>query len=706
MAGLRLRVLGGFELQAEAQSLAASLGKKTRALLAYLAVTRSAQSREHLAQLLWPDRFEEQARQSLRQSISSLRKALGEQAAALLVTEEDRVATAPGLASDLADFERLAAGEGPADWQTAVEIYEGPLLADLGSVSEPFDAWLEGEDTRLRSLAADTLGRLLDAPEGTEGRGDPVLLAERLVALDPYREDAHRTLMRAYAGSGRRSAALRQYQICRDSLAQDLQVEPEAETQRLFEEIRAAGDSPAASSDALAVPQKGRSDGGLLRRRPLAAVLVLLLLVLAGLGGGYAIWGLKVGLGPFDPPPEGLDLTLPTKPSIAVLPFRAVGDSQEAAGFAEGLTEGVTTALTMVSDMFVIARSAASRFGEEDRDLAAIADRLGVRNVLDGSVQQAGSRVRVSARLVEGESGKQIWAQSFDREITDLFEVQDEIIHRILVALQAEMTEGEQARISMEKQRPNLRAWVLAAQALKHLRLLTRADTLRARALYEQAILTDPDYRGAWEGLAWTHWVDARFDWGTSREDSLRRAEEISQKSFAIAPERGINIALQSMLALMRGEHALAVRMGEEALRLQPSGADVTALLAYALSYTGDLERSAELARRALRLSPFYSDWYRWTLARAYRLQGRLEEALEILTAEAREENRSIALLLELAAVHAAMDETEAAAEVAKQILSRNPDFSSAAWLAMPPYADPATAAAELALLVKAGLPE
>ncbi len=160
------------------------------------------------------------------------------------------------------------------------------------------------------------------------------------------------------------------------------------------------------------------------------------------------------------------------------------------------------------------------------------------------------------------------------------------------------------------------------------------------------------------------------------------------------------------MLALMRGEYELAVQFGEAALKLQPNGADITALLAHALSYTEDLERSAALAKRALRLSPFYSDWYRWSLAWAYRLQGKLSDALEILTVDRNTEESSIALLLELAAVYAALERHEDAAEIAEEVLTRNPDFSSADWLAMPPYAEAAQAQAELGPLRAAGLPD
>ncbi len=137
---------------------------------------------------------------------------------------------------------------------------------------------------------------------------------------------------------------------------------------------------------------------------------------------------------------------------------------------------------------------------------------------------------------METDSGKQVWAQSFDREVTDLFTVQDEIVHRILIALQAEMTEGEQALISMEVRRPDLRAWVLAAQALRHLRLLTRGEVLRARELYERAIAIDPDYRGAWEGLAWTFWVDTRFAWGPRAKHPCSRPNQFRRRVFPSHP--------------------------------------------------------------------------------------------------------------------------------------------------------------------------
>jgi len=254
MAELTLRLLGGFLLRADTRPRPLPV-RKAQALLAYLALRAGrAHPRETLMHLLWGDTGEKQARQSLRQTMVRLRRALGAGRRQALVAQGDTIALNPAaIRVDVVEFERLVR-RGTADaLQGAVALYQGPLLDGLRIAAPAFEEWLEGERARLHEQALVALRRLL-ARHGRTGPLDAAIsVAARLLALDPLQEDVHRTLMRLYARQGRRAAALRQYQACVAVLGKELGVEPEDDTKRLYLEIlqrpgpaRARGGAPSA----------------------------------------------------------------------------------------------------------------------------------------------------------------------------------------------------------------------------------------------------------------------------------------------------------------------------------------------------------------------------------------------------------------------------------------------------------------------------
>ena len=302
--------------------------------------------------------------------------------------------------------------------------------------------------------------------------------------------------------------------------------------------------------------------------------------------------------------------------------------------------------------------------------------------------------------------GRQLWAARYDREVKQVFAMQDEIIQEIVTALQVQMTEGEQERISFQHGTKNLDAWMMAGNGLKLLRRLTRRDNVRARGLYSQATNLDPDYPGAWAGLAWTHFLDARFGWTASPLDSLKRASELAQKAFMLDPTRPRTYALLGNLSLLNGDHDKGIELLEQGVELNPNGADVVALLALALTYAGDYQRSITLMNRAMRLSPYYPAWYRWSLGRAYRLAGQHGEALAWLKARPGDEPPPLIQRVELVATYSHTGSMIKARAEAAVILKDFPRFSVRLWTRWPPYEDPSEAEREVRALVQAGLPE
>lgn len=734
--GLKLDLLGEFRLTRDGEGAAIVLGRRERALIAYLALSpRQRQSRERLATLLWGNRMEESARHSLSQTISVLRRALDDQAGVILVKDSDPLTfDIAGVTIDAVEFERLIADGSRAAIETALALYRGELMAGLSIKVGEFDDWLEGERRRLRDRAAEGLARLVSLYAEAGESEAAIATAQRLLALEPLHEEAHRTLMRLYSRSGRRAAALRHYQSFVAQLRRDLSADPEPETVRLFDDIRsqppegggegevAAAALPPAAAAAAPTALSAVPAPAARRRKPIwrRSWLIAVGLGLAPAALVVAVLALAVVSAVFwripelAPAPLGgmiIDLKalaqVAEPPSIVVLPFQGRGADPMEQEFADGIGEDITTALSRVSEMLVISRQSALVYRDRPASVQRVAKELGVRYVLDGSVQMSGRQIRVSVALVDADRGHQIWAQRYDREVSDVFALQDEMTLEIITNIQVELGEGERERISLAHGTRSLEAWTLAGQALKLLRHLTPEDNAKARSLYERALALDPKYPGPHDGLAWTHFLDARFGWSASREASVQQAAVLAEQSLALDPTRARSYSLLGAIALVAGDFERAVTLGEKAVEMEANDSDNAALLAFTLTYTGEPQRAIALLQRAMRLSPYYPDWYRWMLARAHRLDGRTREAIALLLASgSADEMQSLLPLSELAAAYAESGQLLKAGAVAKDIRRLAPNFSVGAYLSMPPYADADTAEREAKALAAAGLPD
>src|SRR5262249_27450720 len=246
MTGLRLSLLGSFRLEADSEIALPS--RKAQALLAYLAVPAGRAARgAQLAGLLWADRGDVAARHNLRMALSQIAKATrtGAKNPAAVITSADRIAVDPeAFAVDAAQLERLVADGSPAALQEAVELCHGDLLEGLNLQGEPFEEWLTAQRSRFRELAVQAHRLLLDHQIPSDGAEAATITALRLLALDPTDEDAHRKLMRLYLAQGRKDAALRQFQICADTIQRELGVAPDAETRALHRSIAQPGQTP------------------------------------------------------------------------------------------------------------------------------------------------------------------------------------------------------------------------------------------------------------------------------------------------------------------------------------------------------------------------------------------------------------------------------------------------------------------------------
>jgi TolB-like protein len=478
---LLLKLLGEFAVRDGSGAALSLPTRKTRALLGYLAFNADRpQPRERLMALLWSDRSERQARQSLNQALLSIRK-LGDVDGALLDSDGEHVTLrGDAVESDVRRLRSLLKDE-PAE---AVTLYDGPFLDGLSVPDPAFEDWLLATRSELHALVCDALET---AAETSEDEKTAIDFARRLVALDPLREDGHRRLMRLLHKSGDRAAALRQYQACADVLEKELQVEPDAATRSLFGEIRRDAGTETKTKT---VQPTGQPD------KP----------------------------------------SLPDKPSIAVLPFDNLGDDPIADHLADGLTEDLTAALAKVPELFVVARNSAATYKGKAVIVREVAQSLGVRYVLESSVQKSGDRLRVTPQLIDAISGGHLWAERYDRPIEDIFALQDEIVRHVLIELQVRFTEGDGVRIA-SRGTNNLEAWLYWIQAHAALRQFTREGTVRARELFEAAHRADPDWSRPLGGVAIGHEHEARYGWSASREDSIARGMEYAERAIAMDPK-------------------------------------------------------------------------------------------------------------------------------------------------------------------------
>lgn len=392
-------------------------------------------------------------------------------------------------------------------------------------------------------------------------------------------------------------------------------------------------------------------------------------------------------------------------PSIAVLPFANMSADPEQEFFADGITEDLITALSKLSGLFVIARNSVFTYKGKPVDVKQVSRDLGVRYVLEGSVRKAGNRVRVTAQLIDASTGHHLWAERYDRELTDVFALQDEITTNVATALHVQLVEGEQARV-WRRSTNNLEAWQCLTQGLAHFRRFTAQENLKARRLFHQAVTLDPGYAAARVWLGWTYWAEVRYLWTDVPEDALAQATEMAHEALALDDTVPEAHALLGTIHLIKREYDEAVVAGEKAVVLDPNGADVTALLAMTLNWAGRPEEAIGLVRKAMGLSPLYSAWYLSVLAHSQRLLGEYEEAIAAYKTSIERSPRNISAHIGVTITYAELGRLDEARATAREILQLNPKFTVTKYASALTYRNPEHTDRALNALRSAGLPQ
>ena len=542
----RLQLLGGMRAVTDGGAAIAFPTQKAAGLLAYLALQRGAPApRASLATLLWGDRPDTEALAALRRTLYELRGALGAAAGEILRVERDRLGLRPEAVSvDVEDFSTAIAAGDFESLDRARGLYRGPFLLGLETGAADFDEWCGEQRTRLADAATQCLQSLaeqaLDAKRLTLG----LAAARQLISIDPLGEIGCRLLIRALAASGRRAEAFKAFETLCRALAVELQTTPELETCELVDRLRKSETAvPVASHD----------------------------------------------------PPDG--------PSIVVLPFdNLTGDSGQEY-LADGLTEDIITGLGRFRELFVIARNSSFSYKGRPVKVQEIGRDLGVQFVVEGSVRTAGSHLRVTAELVDVESGGHVWAERYDRVIEDVFAVQDEITITIIATVVGRV---EARRISHTRKSgtSNMTAFDHVLHARHEIHYYTPESLAKARDHLTHAVALDPDYAAAHLSLSQAYWGEW---WTGATPDPAGWFEHIfehAERALRL-DDADARVHLQiGFVNLYRRRYDEGRFHLEKALGLNPNEPNIPFCLAFLEVFEGNGGAAADWVNRSIRMDP------------------------------------------------------------------------------------------------------
>lgn len=605
--------------------------RKARGLLAYLILRRGEpSSREILADLLWGDRVDAQARQNLRQCMVSLRRDLEPFAPDLIVAEGETLAIRPGrAAADALEFELLAKSKDASDLLRAAALYRGPLLAGLDLGVEAFEEWVRDERRRLAERAGTVLRQCAEHCDQSGDGDSAVAHAQRLRALDPLREDWLRFHLRLVARYCGRDAALAEARTAAALIHRETGAALDAETAVLVDAIaKMPGEAPpvlaptaATSSVSVAPPSTVGFARQRQRQRRLRRIAA------AGLAASaVAVGTLTLGFSGSDdgtlPPPRPAQPQAAATPDgapdnsaaaramaergmvpIVVLPFQSPSMLAEDRARANAFTDDLVTLLARVPRLKVAGHQTTARFRERPADLAALERDLGVIYALEGSVRRDGEQVTVNVRLVNLRNQLQSWSRSFTRPLSASVGPNSELLLGVGRELQLAVFDAE-ADYAVGTYGADDTRSLLARAMARTMRHTTREDRIYIRELLEEVLRRDPDNAAAVLTLV-SAIVDQVNEYQSSDpEKDFARAEELLKKARILAPRANTRHNFMGRIHKARGDYAAAQAEFEQALEINPSHTSSLAHLGHVLFKLGRFAQGREHIERAMRISP------------------------------------------------------------------------------------------------------
>jgi adenylate cyclase len=410
------------------------------------------------------------------------------------------------------------------------------------------------------------------------------------------------------------------------------------------------------------------------------------------------VTGAKDETGRSNKPP----LPLPDKPSIAVLPFVNMSGDPEQEYFSDGMSEDIITSLSHLPNIFVIARNSTFTYKGKSVNVQQVSRELGVKYILEGSVRKVGNRVRVTAQLIDGTTGHHLWAERYDRQLEDIFAIQDEVTFKILKELQVKLTEGEQVRL-YSKGTESLDAYVKYWEGRSYAYHFDKGSNILARQIFEEAIALDPKWEPPYSFLGWTHWTDAAYGYSDNREESVKKAFHYAEKAMSLS-ESHIAHAVLSYTYMITRQHDKALEEGAKCIALAPNSADAYAWYAQPLAFAGEPAKAISLVEKALRMNPFPPSWYYNGLFWGYFSLRNYERAAQACVKGINTEPRNIRPRLNLILAYVMSGREKEAHAQAEEALNISSSFSFESFPERLPFKDHSEIERIVDALRKAGL--
>lgn len=607
-------------------------GKKALALLLYLCRrTGTEVPRETICALLWPDSGADQARGSLRQTLSVLRKSLGQSETRFVWSSKSAVSLrSDGLIIDANLFE----AETGNTTNENIALYRGDLAEGLSSVSPEFDRWLETERRVMRARLLDYLGKALFVYREGSAFEDALATATRMIEIDPLQEHIHRNVMEILAAQGRFDAALRQYEQLGALLRQELGVQPDTPTRELAGDIRKRRNSGTAPTET--------------KTQPLAQ---------------------KVEHSP----------VTPGKSSLAVLPFKVLSSHEDALYFGEGIAEDLIIEMSRETDLFVVARQSSFQFRDDSTGAPEIGAKLGVQFLLGGSIRLMGDQVRVTTHLLRCNDGQEIWSERFDRDLNNIFEIQTEIARTVSSTVIGRITSHDVRRQSHRKPE-DLKAYELVMRGTEQMHRFNEDGLKSAVDNFREAINRNPSYGRAYglcaQALAYHTWLYLL-------DDDVDEPMALAKTAAQIDPTDSKAQCALGFCYLVQRKFDQAQFHFEAGLQVNPN--DDLLLIEYSrfLFYFGKPDDSLRRSREAMRLNPYHPNWY-WNIrGRCLHTLGRYSEAISAFEAIA---NPPFYVNLYMAACYRKIGMQERYQEARRRVFELKPDFELSYYSKVYPY--------------------
>ncbi|MGR3344123.1 MAG: BTAD domain-containing putative transcriptional regulator [Paracoccaceae bacterium] len=557
---IHFQLFGGFRALLDDGQPLRALGRKSECLICLLALSDGLEvTREKAAGIIWSDRGEDQARASLRQELSQLRRILGGDA--VIATKRCIRLEPERVRIDALEFRANAVIDTTKTLEVAATLYTGPLMAGHDPKSEGFEDWVEAERRTLENEALGTTIRLAQHHMNAGNTEQAIKWAEHAIRIDPLREVSHRLAIEALAASGDRTAALAKSAEFAALLHSELGVNPTDAMKSLNQSL--------VSGDGVALTQPASA------KAPVTP--------LGGLFKGRA--------------------------AVAVMPFRCLSDAKNDVYFADGITEDVVNGLAVWRWFPVIGRYSSGHASGVVPSVESVSRESGARYIIGGSVRRSGPRYRVTTELSDAGTGQQLWSQQFDGSAEDIFEIQDRISDEIARRVEPEIRRAESKRL-YHKKPSELTVWEMLHQA----RVIkfksghafgTAEDNVTAMAMFRKALARDPNSSDAVSGIATCHWHNVINSWSIdptkSGEAAMRRAEE------AIALD-GTNYRALGTVSIIQlfGQHDVptAEITARKSIDMNPSDIVNRHYLVCSLEFGGKFDEAVEHCKYMMALDP------------------------------------------------------------------------------------------------------